>query len=656
MLRILFVFLYMGVTCMSLGYGLLSFLLTRKLFCTKRGAYRIRHRLSYLLAGVVCVTVYAELFSLFAPVGLVANLLLVALCALILWYYRRQLFDRLMARTGYAMGRRARGRLPDGYLLSRRIWLLYILLTLVVAYGTSHGIMHYDTGLYHAQSIRFIEEYGVVRGIANLHGRLGYNSASFAFSALYSFAFAGGRPLHAGAGFFALLLSFACLDIKHLLRRGRPVLADFVRLAGLYYLFNIFKEMVSPAPDYFLNCYLFCLLILWVELDVRHERHFFPYAMLAAGVCFAVTIKLSAVALLLLCAKPIVLIAIDAGRKEPDTASGRVLAAYGIGIRSDTAGYKHAFIKEDRQAASFRGVRKQSPGGHITRVILGFTGVFAAIALPWFVRNLLISGWMLYPSTVPKLISFPWQVPHDLVEGDAEGIRAYARGSAPGVPIGTWIRSWFYAQPVSSRILVVGDFAALLGFIAYLTVCVASFVKRYRKRMKRRNFRVVNRLTPILRLSRAYLLYNSDFLFLEGVLLLSFLFWFLQAPLIRYGFFFVWAPPVLFAGRVIMLLLSGEPEDRANRITAAFAVFLAAFLCYKGIRLLMTDRQLMRAPYLLTQQDYERFDVIPYEIGGVTFYYPAEGDCTGYDGFPGGDHRADFGLLGESLRDGLRAH
>lgn len=84
---------------------------------------------------------------------------------------------------------------------NKAVWLLYAGLTLLFAYGSSRGYMHYDTGLYHAQAIRWIEEYGVVPGLANLHSRFGYNSASFALSAFFSETWLIGRPMHCVAGF-----------------------------------------------------------------------------------------------------------------------------------------------------------------------------------------------------------------------------------------------------------------------------------------------------------------------------------------------------------------------------------------------------------------------------------------------------------------------
>ena len=399
MLEVIAVFIYMGITCGLLGYGLLSFLSGSRLFCDRSRSYVIRHRSSYLLAGVACATVYAQLFSLFAPVGLAANLLLLVICFCIFWHYRRQMLDRILARLGFEGPGRARGSLPDGSLFSRRIWLFYILIILVIAYGTSHGIMHYDTGLYHAQSIRFIEEYGVIRGLANLHSRLGYNSAFFAFSALYSFAFINGTSLHAGNGFIALLLAFSCLDIKHILRRGRPVITDIVRFIGIYYLFNVFKEMVAPAPDIVLCCYLLCLLILWLDLDVRREKQVFPYAMLAVGACFAVTIKLSAAMLVLLLIKPIVRILAE-GRKKKRGQKTEDPDKKGK-ISVDPASLWH---------------------------LAALAGLVLAVVLPWLIRNALISGWVLFPSAFPDLRPVSWKVPIDLVQGDAAFIRAYARG------------------------------------------------------------------------------------------------------------------------------------------------------------------------------------------------------------------------------------
>ncbi len=566
MLQTALVLLAMGITCSLLGYGILS-LLNRPGLLTEK-PLPIRQPLPCLLAGTVAATIYAQLFSLFHGVGLAADLGLAAICLLILWGMRRQITEDLTT---------LRSSLSPGKTLS------LLLLFLAAAYGTSHGIMHYDTGLYHAQSIRFVEEYGVIPGLANLHSRLGYNSAVFPLTALYSFScLCPTSSLHVTSGYFAFLLGLACLPIGHLLKRERPVLTDFVRFAGLYYLFNIFKEMVAPASDYALNCFLFCLLILWVDLEVRGEREVLPYALLSCGVVYAVTIKLSAAALLFLAIRPIVRI-----------------------LRERTGA---------KQAAKMIG----------RYVLLGIL-----IALPWFLRNALISGWLLYPSTVIGIPGAVWQVPRDLAEGDAAGIRAYARGTDgplfsggnPGLP--TWFPVWLAAQPIVARLLLLFDLAAV-------PAC------------------------PIIQLIRTIRGKKAPvFPFTEGVLLLSFLFWFTQSPLIRYGFFFVWAPVFVIGGRLFLVLFDRLAERPAATVTRVLALMFLAFILYKGVRLVLTDGKLMRPQYLLTQQEYDRFDVFPYERDGVTFYRPVSGDQTGYAGYPGGPYEADIRLLGKNLRNGL---
>ena len=105
---------------------------------------------SYIMAGLIVWTVYAQLFSLFYKVGLLANLIVLGICILTIAVFRRKLWEELRRQLGN---------------ISRIGKVFYLFLFLLFAYGTARGIIHYDTGLYHAQSIRWIEEYGVVKEI-----------------------------------------------------------------------------------------------------------------------------------------------------------------------------------------------------------------------------------------------------------------------------------------------------------------------------------------------------------------------------------------------------------------------------------------------------------------------------------------------------------
>lgn len=116
MLSVTGIWLYMLATTFLTGYGILQAL-------TRYVPYRVRHKDTYLLCGLAAVTVYAQLFSLVWRVGLLANLLLTAICLIILWFERRSLAlllrETLRDRRGKAAG----------------IFALFLLF----AYGTSRG-------------------------------------------------------------------------------------------------------------------------------------------------------------------------------------------------------------------------------------------------------------------------------------------------------------------------------------------------------------------------------------------------------------------------------------------------------------------------------------------------------------------------------------
>ena len=282
MFSVILIWLYMLFTCYVIGFACIRLLRGKE-------AYQCRKETSYLYAGIGAVTVYAQFFSIFWKVGLWANLILLLICILCVVALKRQFLEELQTC-----------RLTISPIKA----VLILALFLIFAYGTSTGIIHYDTGLYHAQSIRWIEEYGVVPGLGNLHSRLAYNSAAFCLSALYSMAFLGGQSYHCAAGFLAFLLALVCMEAFTRERIKSPRISDFARLAAVYYLLIIFDEMVSPASDYFMVLLVFFIIIRWLDLMEWKERLYLPYAFLGVLGVVVLTVKLSGALILFLVLKP----------------------------------------------------------------------------------------------------------------------------------------------------------------------------------------------------------------------------------------------------------------------------------------------------------------------------------------------------------------
>ena len=176
------------VTFVSLGLGVGVSELSNKMF-----GYRIKRIDSLLMAGLTIATVYAQIFSLFAGVGMMANIVLFVCCILVYIFQGKNL-----KHCHFTSEERIK---PE-------IIIVVAILVLLWAYFSSRGYMHYDSDLYHAQSIRWIEEYGVVPGLGNLHERFAYNSSFFALSALFSMKFLCGTSMHTMSGFF-------CVGVVH---------------------------------------------------------------------------------------------------------------------------------------------------------------------------------------------------------------------------------------------------------------------------------------------------------------------------------------------------------------------------------------------------------------------------------------------------------
>ncbi len=591
MLTVILIWLYVIITTYLIGYGFLMVLVNRPSmanFKARKGTkyYDFKFRESYIVAGVVIVTVYAQILSLFTKVALGANVGLICVCLLVAVYYREEILVDAVEHIRTLLG--------------GRNFTLYLAVFLIMAYGTSHGFMHYDSDLYHAQAIRWIEEYGVVKGLGNLHVRFAYNSAAFPVSALYSFRFLGGQSYHVMSGFFALLLAWQCVDIKNLFRRGHLVISDFARLVAIYYLFNIFDEMVSPASDYFLSTIVFYIIICVLDMYVRHEHSYVPYILLALLGVFAITIKLSAAPMILLTIIPIVKL-----------FSGR------------TKEKMHAFW---------------------IAVALGFL-----IALPFLIRNVVISGWLLYPVTFLDLFNFKWEIPKGIAQYDAIEIKTFGRGyndvaNYKDVSFGEWVPHWFESIGGINKIMLILAIVSVVVYFAYLVYFIVAASGKKEQ----------GRADKVFDITKRSMLDTADFLTIGGALTGCLLFWFFSAPLIRYGVVYVWLTVAVVLGRMIIILMNRMNKGIRNIIVRVVAVLVVFFLSYKTGYIIIDDAARFDATYLVKQQDYGRYETAQFTLGLDTYYYPADGDQIGYYPFPAATHdvTGEVELMGKEIKSG----
>ena len=599
MLVVLLIWTYVLFTTFLIGYAVLSIITSLDCMKMRKGKngkiYAIHYHESYIVAGIIANTVYAELFSLAGGVRFIANLLLVLICVVIAVYYRNELLVNV-----HGMMRN---------LSSGRTGIYYVIILFAVAYGTAHGIMHYDSDLYHAQAIHWIENYGIIRGLGNLHVRLAYNSASFPLSALYSMSFITGKSYHVMSGFFALLLAWQCLDLKNIVRRGHIILSDFARIMALYYLFSIFDEIVAPASDYFLSTIVFYIIIHWLDMNVRHEHSYVPYILLTLTGVYAVTIKLSAAPILILSVVPIYMLLHE--------RSAEKMRAFWISIV-----------------------------------------IALIISIPFFVRNIIISGWLIYPVTFLNFFNFPWKIPKGVAEFDAKEIKTFGRGyndvlNYGDVKFSEWIVNWFNNLGTVNKIMLILD---MIAIVLYL-FCVVYFVivainQKTEKKNKLKESKVFN-------ISRHSIVRMMDFITLEGTIILCLIFWLFSAPLIRYGEVYVFLTFSIVFGRLFIAALYKYCNNK-NVVVFVFRCFvtlLSVWIIYKGINILREDVHRFDPAYLVDQQDYGEYEVDSFSLGDMTVYYPKEGDRVGYYPFPAAtnDVSDKIELMGDKVIDGIKS-
>ncbi|RYG01702.1 MAG: hypothetical protein EOO02_12180 [Chitinophagaceae bacterium] len=171
---------------------------------------------------------------------------------------------------------------------------------------------HHDDGLYYSTSIRWLEEYGTVKGLANLNPRIALNSTWHILQAQFSFRFLGIGLFNDLNGLLYLLVFLYSLggmdklikgdtDFKVVLRAILfvPVLAFYFTANSEVALFNV-NFLESPTPDIPVCLLTWMVFVLYFHAPEISAGFRLSHLLILLIAVWAVSVKLSAIALLLL--------------------------------------------------------------------------------------------------------------------------------------------------------------------------------------------------------------------------------------------------------------------------------------------------------------------------------------------------------------------
>lgn len=448
MIELLIVWIYLAFICFSLGY-------TVSVICAKGLGIKFEGIVINFVLGFAVSTVIVEYMSLLINIGKVAVIVL-AIVAVIL-----DIICFLIEKKS-ELGLLRNMSQSRGHYIVLMISLCLFALYFSVMTLTTEG-QGGDTYLYHAQAVRWLDDYGCVKGIANLNTRIGFNNASFAFYAIGTFNEIFDTRMHCTLGFLLLLFSVYLVE-KTIIDVGKGKYTNILfYISCLFYAIKNAEVGSTYLTDYPANIMAAFILIEWIATFMdQDEKKTYKQAVISILCVFIATVKFSFGLLALLAVIPVLWLV------------------------------KNKEIKK--------------------LVIFVVTGIL--VLLPFLIRNVIISGWLIYPFAGLDLFNVVWKVPRYLVENEIYWV--YSWGRLPGdntvltmeSGIFAWVPAWI------EHLSVVQKGEVFLATLSSVSVVVCIIVNAIHK--------------------RKISLISSQYEFVLGIVVINLVYWFVSAPDVRF--------------------------------------------------------------------------------------------------------------------------
>jgi hypothetical protein len=532
----------------------------------------------YLMFGMCIASVYAQLFSLFDKVSALANIILILSCTYIVIILRKQIREHVILCMQMCK--------------KPHVWIPLLIFGGLILLVTSGVPAHYDTDLYHTQAIRWIEEYGIVKGLGNLHNRLAYNSSFFCLQALYSLRFIAGKSLHSLNGFITLVMIMYSFTHLWVFCKRRIGISDLLKIAFFIYLFLpstfISFPFYAPGSDTLTLILVLYIAATWAEYMEQGKSNILNYALCCLLSVWAITVKLSAAMLIILAIYPAVIL----------------------------------LKKKDR------------------KTILYLIAAGCVIVTPFIIRNVIISGYLLYPYPKLDLFQVDWKMPASMVAYDSIEIMAWGRSmKSPELyhaPFSKWFSVWYSNLNLFYQVL--------LWINAVIVLLVPVSLIQY-----------LMRLIKHQKAEAEIAVYEGQKIVLILTCTMGLLMWFCTAPLPRYGIVYLLLLPAIFGGSLRKAKSKKKRyKEDLSWIIFAVGTISAAYFCSISLNTYFTR---FEGIDLVEPSDYRLYDLKLFEWEEIIVYAPNNGDRTGYHYFPATNYydRLNFITLrtGE-LKDGFR--
>lgn len=238
------------------------------------------------------------------------------------------------------------------------IQLMILFLFVIIAFwGTLWLEGNFDSEYYHYPAIRWNVEYPIIPGLANLEDRFAFNSTYLLLSAVFSFQYLWGEPVYGLQSFFYVVI---VLWILVSLFRSKGDVKSIILFASAI-LFSVLYAMnlVNTSTDVLPNLIFFYLIAnMLLSPESLHKKKILFFVL----PFLIVTLKIS-------------------------LAPIGFIACYILYVL-----YKQKLTKE-AAAMLF---------------------VSSLIVILWLIRNVILSGYLVYPLHEIDIFSFDWKLPKEI--------------------------------------------------------------------------------------------------------------------------------------------------------------------------------------------------------------------------------------------------
>jgi hypothetical protein len=237
-----------------------------------------------IIFGLFSITLLATLWAFFCRINIEFHLVLLTLNLIISNIFRKEVISEYLFFFS------------EFRLISKKIKFIVAITTILIIGQCATAPFLADNESYYIQTIKWLNEYGLVKGLANLHIFFGQNSGWHICQSVFNFSFLY-KNFNDLSGFCLLIgniFAFQKLDLYFKSHKINNL------IIGLFPLFNLlfFRFISSPSPD--IPVYVFSFIVFYIFIDCYKSICIENFKTILIFVLFILFIKATSIAIILI--------------------------------------------------------------------------------------------------------------------------------------------------------------------------------------------------------------------------------------------------------------------------------------------------------------------------------------------------------------------